>query len=354
MVRQSGDSTAGNKMFYCDAFYLAPGTNAPTGWCSGRNLVNCLDDTADNINVLCVAEIPGEVDAEIKATVELADETRYLRVAKRTRDTPPDFIWELNADTAYTTADAHYGLTDATCIDSLKENDATSPVAHRISVTFAGDPTMQQRCYWDITSNLISYYGAFVVFVVARVTGTTDTINMEIRFSEDPLWNEIGGTIEQRIAATNWTLHDGWEVFSFRIGTHDNDLFGTGNNCRLMLYAENNGTTDDLYIAGAYWVPIDEGLLIAGSDGGTFAGGSSQMIIKDMDGDRGVFGYGTVSDTYYANLGSVGGYPLLEPKVENWWYFVTTGNDDLWVFNDAYSVAVQYRPRGIFLRGSNP
>lgn len=355
VFRLSGDSSAGNKTFYCDAFYLDQRGTAPIGWSSGRNLVNHLDGDADDINVLCVAEIPGEVDAEIKMTIDLDDTTGYLRCAKRTRDDPHNFIWELNACDAYTESETGAppctpGLLDAALDDSDKTADATSPCACRITVDFAGNQAMADRCYWDITSNLTSYYGQFVLWVIAKVTATVDTVKMAIKVVEDP--NQITGQKEVVIDATaGWRLFDGWEIFSFRIGTHDDDLFGAGNNLRIYLRAEIAGAAawDNLHIACAYLASIDEELPFVAGGSGVFPA-TTDMIVKDMDGDRGFFAYGAVSATYYANLGAVGGYPLLSPEVENWLYFVTEG----WVFNDSFHVSLEYRPRGIFLRGTDP
>ena len=93
---------------------------------------------------------------------------------------------------------------------------------------------------------------------------------------------------------------------------------------------------------------LDEGHLFAG--GALFAAGTD-MIIKHMDGDRGLFAYGPVTDTYYPNLGTVGSYPLITPKVENYFYFV--GITSTYTLDDTYGVSIQYRPRGVFLRGTN-
>jgi len=59
---------------YWDAIYLEPRSDAPTGWISGRNLVNHLDDDADHLNVVCVTEIPGEVEAEAKIGMGLTQD----------------------------------------------------------------------------------------------------------------------------------------------------------------------------------------------------------------------------------------------------------------------------------------
>ena len=337
----AGDSVAGGTAYW-DAVYLTPGTTAPVGWSSGRNLTNELD-AADQINVLCVTEIPGEVEAEIKATLTLDDDTSTMRVAKRTRDEPHNFIWQLLGVNAVVTAG------DAACIDSALVGDATAPGGQRVTVTFAGTQTMALRCYWDITADLTSYFGKFVLLVIAKMSGTTDMASIKID-EYDETASMIGAT-KVVVSGTTWTLYDGWEVLGFRIGTHDNDLFGAGNNWRISLQASTDGIpTDELHIACAFLVPIDEAYL-ATAAGALFAGGQSQMILKEMDGDRGMFAYGSGTDTYYPNLGGIGTYPLLTPEVENWLYFVSGGG---YVLTDAFHVALQYRPRGIFLRGSNP
>jgi len=353
----AADSVAAGTAYW-DAIYLEPRSDAPTGWISGRNLVNHLDAGADHLNVLCVTEIPGEREAEVKYTVRLDDQTSRLRLGKRTRSDPHNFIWHLTPCGAHTTAEGAAGgacapgLIDALCRDSDKIVDATSPSGSRITVSFAGFQSMQPRCYWDITDDLTSYYGKFALYVIAKMSGGTDTATMEIGMTDETshqgrrLLEGVGIDIK----GISWSLYDGWQVWMFRIGTHDNDLFGTGNNWRIELWASTDGIpTDELHIAGAYLTPLDEGILVAGT--GIMAVGAD-FIIKKMDGDRGAFAYSTATDTYYANLGAVGQYPLVNPKVENYIYLVSAS--PVWVLDDAFHVSLQYRPRGVFLRGSNP
>jgi hypothetical protein len=354
----AANSTAGDKTYYLDAVYLTPGTTAPIGWSSGRNLMNHLDSGADHLNVLCVTEIPGEVEAETVYCLDMDDTSQYLRLAKRTRDNPHDFIWELNADTAYTTADAHYALTDAACIDSLKENDAACPVAHRITVTFAGDQTMRMRCYWDITANLASYYGKFGVVLITKRNALTDTIKVQL-YENDELSN-YGLLTSIEPAGTAWNVYktfDGWETLVFRVGSSDNDLFGAGNNWRICVYASTAGGAawDELHIAAAFLVPLDEGYLLAGGSIYAFGFGIMPSKLKNLDGDLGFFRHLTTDDSYSANIGMIGRFPQLTPKVENWFYLLTcTGTSQTYALDDTGRMSVQYRPRGIFLRGTNP
>ena len=348
----AADSVAAGTAYW-DAIYLEPRSDAPTGWSSGRNLMNHLDAGADHLNVLCVTEIPGEVEAEIKATIDLDNDTRYLRVAKRARNEPCKFIWELNARDAYCETDAIFGLVAADTADSTKVVDPTAPGGHNITVDFDNQQLMVRRCAWSITSDLTSYFGAFVLLVVAKRQNATDTIKMNIRGNDE--YSSIGGTKNRIISATSWTLYDGWEVLCFRVGASDDELFGAGNDWRIELWASTSGAAPgvtDLYIANAYLMAVDE----AHAAGGYAALGTApyQMILKNMDGDKGLFLYKPSTDTYYPNLGLVGPFPLLTPEVENWLYFITTTTNDVYVFDDTYHVSLRYRPRGIFLRGGDP
>ena len=347
-------------LVHFDKMLVMEASNVPTGWKGPDYLINHYDRTAGHINFTSVCDIPGEVDAELKLTIPVDETTQYMRIAKRTRDTPCAFIWQLIPCEAYTEAEGGAGgacapgLIDAAMDDSDKIIDANAPSGSHVAVDFAGDQNMVRRCYWDITADLATYYGKFAVVVLAKVDNLTDVVTMEVTMAEDP--STQGGVITQTAttaAGVGWNVMDGWTKFSFRIGTHDNDLFGVGNNWRLYIWAANDpadGVASTLQIAGAYLIPLDESYLVAGSTAG-FAGGVSEMIIKDMDGDRGLFAHGTVSDTYYANIGAVGTYPRLTPGVENWLYFMT--NDPLEIA-DTFSVSLKYRPRGIFLRGANP
>lgn len=342
---------------HIDKMLVMEASNVPTGWMSSSYLTNHYDRDACDINFLSVCDIPGETEAEAKMLVELDDDTAYLRYAKRTRNDPCKFIWELNACEAYTEfetggAPCVPGNTDITGLidDSDKTGDVSSPCACRITVDFAATQNMFHRCYWDITNNLANHYGQFVLWVVAKVTGLADIIKMEIRIEDET--NIIHGQNEITIDRTLWGVFDGFEVFSFRIGTSDNALLGVGNNWRIILRASNSNPTpiDSLHIACAYLVPVDEALPLVGGGIGIFVGGASSIILKNMDGDKGFFVYGSTSDTRYPNIGAVGEYPSLTPEVENWLYFVTQG----WVLDDTFRISLKYRPRGIFLRGTNP
>jgi len=339
-VRILATATPCTGIAHIDKMLVMESSNVPTGWMSSSYLANHYDTGAGHINYLSVCDVPGEVEAEIKATLTLDNDTSIMRIAKRTRDDPCSFIWQLLAVDA-----SVVGCVDA----SIVGGDATAPGGSHVRVTFTTTQTTALRCFWDISSDLISYYGKFVLLVVAQMEGATDKAKIKVYAQDESAW-QYGHTLVE-VSGTAWAVYDGWETFSFRIGTHDNDLFGAGNNWRIELFAETNGVpTDDLRIASVFLVPVDERYLIAGG-AGAFGGGNTLMILKDMDGDRGMFAYGTGTDTYYPNLGGVGRYPLLTPEIENWLYFVSGGT---YTLTDALHVALQYRPRGIFLRGSNP
>ena len=112
---------------------------------------------------------------------------------------------------------------------------------------------------------------------------------------------------------------------------------------------------DALWIAGAYLMPLDEGTMIAGSPTTQFSAGTD-FTIDNLDRNKGVFPYNAGSSTHYNNIGAVGQLPTLTPEVENWLYFSlgqTFGTGEV-LITDPAVVSVEYRPRGIFLRGSNP
>lgn len=357
ILRLAADSNPGNSFFDCDGIYLgAPGiTTPPVGWCSGRNLVNHLDADADHLNVLCVAEIPGDVEAELKLNATMGGIQTEWYLARRTRNAPHDFIWELLGLNAVVGTDA-----------VLVGGDATAPGGTRVDVSFATVQTMALRCHWVINTNLDHYYGKFALIVMAKATAAVDTINMETRAYQDlatgGYWDQ-GRTIQQVVpvpTAEDWVLMDGWTIYSFPIGTHDNDLWDTGNQWVIEVYASIAGAApwDNLKIAGAYIVPVDESYFIAGRNAIPAAAGSIWSI-KDMDGDRGVLVRNPALNRYYSNRGGAGIYPALIPKHENWFYFILAGRGSSTArpeasITDAATVALNYRPRGIFLRGTNP
>jgi len=247
-------------------------------------------------------------------------------------------------------------LTDAACIDSDKLIDATSPDGSRINVTFAGNQAMNLRCYWDILTDPISYYGKFSLVLIAKMEGTTDTATVRVMATDES--NTIGMVLERDVIYTEWALYDGWEILSYRIGTADDDLLAAGNSLRISIFASTDGTpTDDLHIAGAFLVPVDEAYC-CGAAPNPMAG-TTDFILKQMDGDRGLFAYSSATTRYFPNFGVVGTLPLLSPEVENYIYFVTSNISigltlQAYTLTDAYHVSLTYRPRGIFLRGSNP
>jgi len=355
--RMAVDSTAGDKEFWIDALYLDEGATVPTGWCSARDIVNHLDDDAGHINTFCVAEIPGEVEAEMRLDINVADEAEYIHIAKRTRNDPCLMQWQLLPCEGYTTAEGGAGgacvpgLTDAACIDTDKIIDANSPSGSRITCNFAGAAAMNLRAYWEITTDLFSYYGKWMLGVLCDVSGTTDTIRMRIFVYQDiQNWGQ-GYVLEQTVPnapAGEWELLSGWQILSLPVGTHDDDLWDVSNRWRIEVHAETDGTTDDLWIAGAYLIPLDEGYFIGGDP--TFSGGLAMSIV-DLDGIKGVFPY--AGNRRYSNVGCVGKYPSLTPEVENWFYFALSEWND-YVIANTMEISLRYRPRGIFLRGLDP
>lgn len=341
----AANSVAGGTAYW-DAVYLEPRSDAPTGWSSGRNLTNELD-AADQINVLCVTEIPGEVEAEARLDLTLTNGGQYFHLARRTQDSPHDFIWELFGADAVVTAG------DAACKDTTLVADAAAPGGQRVRCTFAGTQTMDLRCYWDISTNLSSYYGKFAIAVLARKTGVSDTVTMRIdTLGENAYWRQSGVETIDVPAATVWELLTGWNIMSFPIGGHDNDSWGAGNYWRIRIWAATDGTpTDELYIAGVYLIPLNQDYLVSG---GVSLAAGFLLSIKELDGDRGAFPYSSASGTYYGGLGAVGTYPLLSPEIENWLYLIMADSANEVTITDAATASITYRPRGIFLRGSDP
>ena len=349
IYRRNADSTAGNKTWYADAVYLTPGTTAPVGWCSGRNLTNELD-AADQINVLCVTEIPGEVEAEAQLEVQYGAYTTYTQyLSRRTRDDPHNMIGTLRSADAVVTAG------DASCLDSALVGDVNAIGGSRVTVTFAGNQTMQLRCYWDIAANLASYYGRWGLIVLTNKSADTDTVTMQMKAQQD-IPNFSQGQLYTKtvnlVAAPDWIPQDGWELYSFPVGTHDNDYWGVGDFWRIMVYAAISGGAawDELWIGGLYLVPLDEAYTVAG--GVNLANALARF--KNLDGDKGVFLYSAASDSYYGDFGSRGSPMALAPEVENWFQLLNTHNTGRVDITHAKTVSMTYRPRGIFLRGGNP
>jgi hypothetical protein len=351
MNRSAADSSPGNKTFYCDAFYIEPRTDAPVGWSSGRALKNRLDSTAGNINVLCVTEIPGEVGAETTITCNPAQSFTLEYIAKRTRDDPYGFIWELLGADAFVTA------TDANCIDSVLAADATAPGGQRVTVNFATDQTMKLRCYWRIAADR-HYKGSYQVYILANKSASTDMVTMRVRARS---WYPTSVLFDQGYTQTvkmiyqwpSWSPYGDWCVFSFPCGVRDDDTWLATDYWYIMVYAAIAGAAawDNLYIAGALLVPVDEAFAIAGNEAYQF-NSTYDFYWKNMDGDRGFFT--TTASKRTNNLGYVGTLVTLEPKVENWLYFLQNQTSLETYINDAMTVSLTYRPRGKFLRGANP
>jgi len=327
----------------------------PVGCMSSSYLVNHYDRDENEVNFLSVCDIPGEVEAEMRFDVEIADECEYLHIAKRTRNKPCKMQWQLLPCEAYTTAEGGAppctpALIDAACINSDKVADGFSPCACRVVVNF-GVQAMNLRTYWDIITDLPNYHGKWMLAILCDVTGTTDTIKMKIFAYQDiQNWGQ-GYVIEQTVPnapANEWELLSGWQILSFPVGSHDDDLWDINNRWHIEVYASSTGTTDDLWIAGAYLIPLDDGYFIGGDP--TFSGGVTISIV-DLDGERGVFPH--YSNYRLSNVGGVGKYPSLTPEIENYFYFILSEWGDHVIAN-TMEVGLKYRPRGIFLRGTNP
>lgn len=347
---------------HIDKMLVMEASNVPTGWMSSSYLTNHYDRDANEINFLSVCDIPGETEAECAITATVSEEGTLYHVARRTRHEPCNFPWQLLACDAYTHSEPGAPpctpnlIDNVTCFDSDKIGDGNSPCACHIRVDFNAAQNMQTRAYWPITTNLTNHQGKFTVAVLCRKTGATDTINMQIRMYQDTAFWRQGAVVKIDVpTATDWELLYGWQTMSFPIGSHDDDLWDTGNQWVLEVAAENlsdGAHADNLLIAGAYLIPLDEGHLVAGSNLFDVVANSS-LTVQDMDGDKGAFPWDTALNTYYSNVGAVGKYPVLTPEIENWFYFILADFNEVNIDDNA-TVSIEYRPRGIFLRGANP
>ena len=356
---------------HIDKMLVMEGSNVPTGWMSSSYLTNHYDRDPNTVNFFSVCDIPGEVDAECDVMLTMDDTEGEIYVSQRTRNQPCEFIWQLIPCEAHTTAEGGVGgacqpgLTDAACIDSDKIIDASAPSGSRIEISFANQ-TMQQRCYWDIgldalARDLISYYGKFAVILLCETSGNTDTIGIKVRGLENGLGPAMPAHIIAQTTTTapanEWNMVTGWSILEFPIGTHQDNRWDAGNFWRISVYAETDGVpTDTLYIAGAYLVPLDERYLVAGDDLGQAFGSTMDVHIHNLDGDRGVFPHSFTTNRDYSNVGAVGQYPQLVPEIQNWLYFILAniGTQSDVDITDTATAAITYRPRGIFLRGTNP
>jgi len=216
---------------------------------------------------------------------------------------------------------------------------------------------MNLRAYWDVVTNLPNYYAKWMLGILCDVTGVTDTVKMKVFVYQDHTkWNQAY-VLEQtvpNVTAGYWDLLSGWQILSLPIGTHNDDLWASGNRWRIAVYASSTGTTNDLWIAGAYLFPLDEAYFIAGDlDTDITDPGPLAYSIADLDGDRGVFPYSHTLDCHYSNVGGTGKYPSLTPEVENYFYFAL-GQSYGYYIERPMQMGLRYRPRGIFLRGVNP
>ena len=234
--------------------------------------------------------------------------------------------------------------------------DVNAPGGYRIEVDFAGVQTMQLRCYWNITNNLPSYYGKWQLVLLVSKSANTDDVFMMVQ-AYNPTYSHREGYIvkqeAQQAAANYWSTLAGWSIFSFPIGVHDDDSWGAGDRWQIRLYASITGAAawDDLWIAGAYLVPLDEGTVIAGNPSTQYPAGSD-LTLDNLDRNKGAFVYNPGTDTHYNNIGYVGQLPVLTPKIENWLYFSlgqTFGTGEV-LITDPAVVSLEYRPRGKFLR----
>ena len=366
----AADSVAAGTAYW-DAIYLEPRSDAPTGWSSGRNLVNHLDTGAghaDHLNVVCVTEIPGEVEAECDIVATYTDAAlgvNNIYVAQKVGNDPSGFVWQFTPCGMYTTAEGGAGgactpgYTDVLCIDSDKIVDANAPSGSRIEVDFATDQTMRLRCHFSVTADFENYRGTYQLAVLCKKAAGADTVKMKMRALQDVVGNTQGyvvsRTVQTEVDATAWGLLSGWQILSFPIGQHG-DTWDTGNRWRIELYASISGGAawDALMIGGACLVPLDSAYLICESPTYSGAPAGIDYHIKDMDGERGVFPYDSTNARYYSSISAVGAHPQLAPTVENWLYWAYKLLGATLVITPTLRVALTYRPRGKFLRGSNP
>jgi len=346
-------------IIHIDKVLVMEASNVPTGWKGTDYLENHYDRDANEVNFFPVCDIPGEIPAESRFHFYSSSNCSNIRVARKTKNNPCSFIWQLIPCEGYTTTEAAGGctpgLTDAICIDTDKVADATSPSGSAIRVTFV-NLNMVLRAYWDITTDLPSYYGRYLFIVLANKSGVTDTMKMRMKAQAPTLYWEQDGIEEIAVGisgvAGDWTIHEGWNIFTFPVGSDRREFFDTGNRWRIMLYADSTGSTDTLDIAGVYIVPVEQRALAGHSTLMTMQSGFDGWI-SNIDGERGFFPHSSATNRYYSNTGYVGDLPTIIPEIENYFYFIfdyaTTVDIDEGLICD-----LTYRPRGIFLRGSNP
>jgi len=334
-------------------------SNVPTGWKSSDYLMNHYDRDANTVNFLSACDIPGEVDAECRMNLHTIYQASNIRVTRKTMNSPCAFVWQLIPCEGYIFGEAGGGCTpgltdNVNCIDSDKIADGTSPSNSAIEVDFV-NLNMVLRAYWDISTNLSSYYGRYAFVVLAKQTpGVTDTIKIRmIAHAPTAYWTQDGTSeISTTLAAAgDWPIVEGWNIFTFPVGQDRRDFFSAGNRWRIELHASSTGTTDDLHIAGVYLVPLEQ-MSISGHSTFLVMQANFDGWISNLDGDKSFTMYSPTTDRYYSNTGYVGVLPTITPEIENYFYLIFNrgGSVDI---DEGMTCGLTYRPRGIFLRGTN-
>jgi len=347
-----------------DKMLVMETSNVPVGWMSSSYLTNHYDRDPNEVNFLSVCDIPGEVDSELRLDLVSDGALTTLHLAKRTREKPCNFIWQLLPCDAYTEAESagppcNPNLVHALAKDSDKLIAGTSPCGCYVDVDFALVQNMAVRCWWEIKPAIIeqleSYSGKFAVAVLADKSMDTDSVHMQVYAYADHSFFLQGQIINQVVLPADWGIISGFSVFSFPPGAHDRQQWDQGNEWRIGIRASITGAApwDHLMIAGVLLIPLDEAYCVAGAGFELSIG--DEISISDLDGIEGML---AIADTgvdrrFYSNIGYVGKIPGLTPKVENYLYFLW--RDDIGtIIANTMKVTARYRPRGIFLRGTNP
>jgi len=362
-VRLEAVGGACTAIAHIDKMLVMESSNVPTGWMSSSYLVNHYDGDAGHINYLSVCDVPGEVEAECEIEFHPVATLSGAHIIRRSIDNPCNMLWQLTPCNAATKLETGAGgactpgNTDAFLFDSDKVIDATSPDGSHINVDFLTAQTMETRAYWHLTQNLGDYKGAYQFLLLCKKTLDTDTVKVKIGAFSGVAGSSQGYVVSQEAetaVAGDWNLMSGWNLLSWPVG-ESLDLWGAGNYWSLRVEASIDGAApwDNLQIAGAYLALLDERYVIAGSPISADMGANDTIYVRDLDGKRGYFSYDGPQDRHDPNRGYVGRLPALEPSIENWFHFafVKVNTVDI---DEGATVSVTHRPRGIFLRGSNP
>ncbi|MCK5644151.1 MAG: hypothetical protein KAJ19_25350, partial [Gammaproteobacteria bacterium] len=80
---------------HIDKMLVMEASNVPTGWKASDYLENHYDRDANEVNFMSVCDIPGEIPAETEIAITVEEIHQDMHVAKRTRDGPCGFQWQL-------------------------------------------------------------------------------------------------------------------------------------------------------------------------------------------------------------------------------------------------------------------